>query len=130
MENIKLSIVTPYGEIFNDEVKSVNLPGAEGEFGVLPGHCNFLSLLKVGVIEIHKKDDCKELVAINWGYAEITADKIDILANGTVAIQGGNDTEISKAINKAKLLIEEAASDKVLISSVISRIETSAKQML
>lgn len=130
MENIKLSIVTPYGEIFNDEVKSVNLPGAEGEFGVLPGHCDFLSLLKVGVIEIHKKDDRKELVAINWGYAEITADKIDILANGTVAIQGGNDTEISKAINKAKLLIEEAASDKVLISSVISRIETSAKQML
>lgn len=130
MENIKLSIVTPYGEIFSDEVKSVNLPGAEGEFGVLPGHCDFLSLLKVGVIEIHKKDGGKELVAINWGYAEITADKIDILANGTVAIQGGNDTEISKAINKAKLLIEEAASDKILISSVISRIETSAKQML
>lgn len=128
--NIKLSIVTPYGEIFNDEVKFVNLPGAEGEFGVLPGHCDLLSLLKVGVIEIHKKDNSKELVAINWGYVEVTSQKIDILANGAVAIHGGSDTEISQAIGNAKLLIEEAASDKALISSVLSRIETSAKQML
>lgn len=129
-KSIKLSIVTPYGEIFNDNIKSVNLPGAEGEFGILPGHCDFLSLLKVGVIEIDREDGKKELVAINWGYAEISSTKVDILANGAVCINGDNDSDISKALNNAKLLLEEATSDKIAISSVLSKIETSAKQML
>ncbi|RDU63168.1 ATP synthase F1 subunit epsilon [Helicobacter sp. MIT 14-3879] len=128
--NINLSIVTPYGEIFNDEVKSVNLPGAEGEFGVLPGHCDFLSLLKVGVIEIYKKDENRELVAINWGYAEVSSSRVDIIANGAVAIHGNSDSEISKAIGDAKSLLEEAASDKVVLSSILSKIETNAKQLL
>ena len=38
MDTIKLSIVTPTGSIFNGDVKTVTLPGKEGEFGVLPGH--------------------------------------------------------------------------------------------
>jgi len=37
MDTIKLSIVTPTGSIFNGDVKTVTLPGKEGEFGVLPG---------------------------------------------------------------------------------------------
>lgn len=129
-KNLKLSIVTPYGTIFDGEVKSVILPGAEGEFGVLPGHCDFLSLLKAGVIDIDMENGKKELIAINWGYAKINMTNVDILANGTVAIIGDNDSEISKAIDKAKALLEDAASDKVAISSVLSKIETNAKQLL
>lgn len=129
INNIKLSIVTPYGAIFDGDVKGVDLPGVEGDFGVLPGHCDCLSLLKAGVIEIHK-DDKSELIAINWGYAKINANSVDILANGAVAITGDSDSEISKAIEGAKALLEDAASDKVLLSNVLYKIETSAKNML
>ncbi|RAX54080.1 F0F1 ATP synthase subunit epsilon [Helicobacter sp. 16-1353] len=128
--NIKLSIVTPYGMIFDGEVKAVNLPGEEGEFGVLPGHCDFLSLLKAGVIDIDMKDGKKELIAINWGYAKVNTTNVDILANGAVAITGNSDSEISKAIDNAKSLLEDAASDKVLLSSVLHKIETNAKQIV
>jgi hypothetical protein len=60
METLKLSIVTPNGMIFDGDVKSVTLPGKEGEFGVLPHHASLLSALTVGVIEIEKKDSTKE----------------------------------------------------------------------
>ena len=131
MEYIKLSIVTPYGEIFSDNVKSVFLPGSEGEFGVLPGHCDFLSLLKVGVIEILKADDKRELVAINWGYAEVTADKVDVLANGAVAIEGASESAISNAIDNAKNLLKSAASnEEALVSIALTKIESNAKQLL
>lgn len=72
MEKLVASIVTPYGEIFSGEVDSVTLPGVEGEFGVLYGHVNLLSLLKAGVIELDHNGQ-KELVAIDWGYAEIAS---------------------------------------------------------
>ena len=81
------------------------------------------------VIEIHK-DDKNELIAINWGYAKVNANSVDILANGAVAITGDSDSEISKAIEGAKALLEDAASDKVLLSNVLYKIETSAKNML
>lgn len=130
INNIKLSIVTPYGTIFDGEVKSVDLPGIEGDFGVLPGHCDFLSLLRVGVIDIHKLDDTSELVAINWGYAKVSKSNVDILANGAVAIIGDNDSKISKAIEDAKSLLEEAASDKAFVASMLHKIETNAKSVL
>ena len=44
MDTMKLSIVTPNGEIFNDDIKSVSLPGKEGEFGVLPNHSSFFDI--------------------------------------------------------------------------------------
>ncbi len=130
MEHIKLTIVTPYGKIFSDNVKSVFLPGSEGEFGVLPGHCDFLSLLKVGVIEILKADDKRELVAINWGYAEVTGSKVDVLANGAVAIEGDDDSAISNAIDNAKALLKSAAKEEALVSIAITKIESNAKQLL
>lgn len=129
-KNIQLSIVTPYGTIFDGEVRSVSLPGAEGEFGVLPGHCDFLSLLKAGVIDIDMSNGKKELIAINWGYAKVNMANIDVLANGAVAITGNSDSEISQAIDKAKALLEDATSDKMALSSVVSKIETNAKQYL
>ncbi len=126
MEKILTSIVTPYGEIFSDEIDSVTLPGAEGEFGVFYGHENLLSSLKAGVIEIINNGS-RDLVAIDWGYAEITSSKVDIIANGAVAINCRNEGSISNAINDAKKLLEDASSDKIAISSVVSRIEQAVK---
>ncbi|PAF49897.1 F0F1 ATP synthase subunit epsilon [Helicobacter sp. 12S02232-10] len=130
MEELIVNIVTPYGEIFSGEVKSVTLPGVEGEFGVLKGHSDMLSLLKTGVIEIERINNEKDLVAINWGYAEVRFSQVDILADGAVAIGGKNENEISNAISNAKKLLEDATSDKVAISSVVSKIEISAKGKL
>ncbi|GAD18468.1 ATP synthase F1 subunit epsilon [Helicobacter fennelliae] len=122
MEKLVASIVTPYGEIFSGEVDSVTLPGVEGEFGVLYGHVNLLSLLKAGVIELDHNGQ-KELVAIDWGYAEIASSKVDIIINGAVSISGKDENSISNAISNAKKLLEEASDDRIAISSVVSKIE-------
>lgn len=126
MKKLAVSIVTPYGEIFSGDVDSITMPGADGEFGVLYGHSNLLSLLKAGVIEIFQGQS-RELVAIDWGYAEVTSSKVDIIANGAVAIGGQNETGVSEAIASAKELLESASNDKVAIYSVVSRIEHVAK---
>lgn len=130
MEAIKLSIVTPYGVIFEGEVQSINLPGVEGEFGVLKGHCDFLSLLKAGVIDIVNKDGKNELIAINWGYAEVAAEGVNIIANGAVAIRGSDSGEIAKSLEGARALLEEAAADKAMLSAALAKMETGARQIL
>lgn len=126
MKKLAVSIVTPYGEIFSGEVDSVTMPGVDGEFGVLHEHSNLLSLLKAGVIEI-SQGQSRDLVAIDWGYAEVTSSKVDIIANGAVAIGGQSESGVSEAIASARELLESASNDKVAIYSVVSRIEHAAK---
>ncbi len=127
MDTIKLEIVTPHGEIFNKEVKSVTLPGKEGEFGVLPGHASLVSLLKTGVIDIEKTDGKHELVAINWGHVNVEETKVTILADGAVAVKGESESEIAASLAEAKKLLESASDSDVAIAAATAKIESAAK---
>ncbi|GAA8097779.1 ATP synthase F1 subunit epsilon [Helicobacter pylori] len=121
MALLKISVVVPEGEVYTGEVKSVVLPGVEGEFGVLYGHSNMITLLQAGVVEIETENQ-KEHIAINWGYAEVTRERVDILADGAVFIKRSDDRD--DAISRAKKLLEDASSDRLAVSSVLAKIES------
>ena len=125
MDTIKLSIVTPTGSIFNGDVKTVTLPGKEGEFGVLPGHSSLVSTLSVGVIVIEKIDST-EAVAINWGHVKIDEKSVDVLVDGAIALTGGKDSEISKNIEAAKELVNSVKDSKVSMAAVEAKINSFA----
>ncbi|HIY43830.1 ATP synthase F1 subunit epsilon [uncultured Helicobacter sp.] len=125
MEEIRVSIVTPEGLIFDEEVKSATLPGEAGEFGVQYAHSDLMSLLKSGVIEIVKKNNEKEYVAIDWGYAKVDGKSVDILANGAVALGEGS---IAESLQKAKELLKSASSDEAMLSSALYKIDSIARR--
>ncbi|WP_024116217.1 ATP synthase F1 subunit epsilon [Helicobacter pylori] len=122
MALLKISVVVPEGEVYTGEIKSVVLPGVEGEFGVLYGHSNMITLLQAGVIEIETENQ-QEHIAINWGYAEVTKERVDILADGAVFIKKESDDR-DDAISRAKKLLEDASSDRLAVSSVLAKIES------
>jgi F-type H+-transporting ATPase subunit epsilon len=123
---MKMEIVTPHGVIFDGDVKSIILPGSEGEFGVLPEHASLVTTLKSGVIEIEKADGSKELVAINWGHAKVDSDKITVLADGAVPM-GGTSDEIAKNLEEAKKLIQSMSDSDIAIAAATAKIESAAK---
>ena len=125
MDSIKLSIVTPTGSIFNGDVKTVTLPGKEGEFGVLPGHSSLVSTLSVGVIVIEKIDST-EAVAINWGHVKVDEKSVDVLVDGAIALTGGKDSEISKNLEAAKELVNSVKDSKVSMAAVEAKINSFA----
>ena len=122
MDTIKLSIVTPNGEIFNGDVKSVTLPGKEGEFGVLPSHASLVSAFTVGVIEIEKKDALKEAVAINWGHVKVSENSVDVLVDGAVSLSSDDDSDISEKLQLAKELVNSVKDSNVSMAAVESKI--------
>jgi F-type H+-transporting ATPase subunit epsilon len=79
-DKLTLNIVTPYGNVFSDEVDEIVAPGSEGEFGVLPDHIPFLTTLKVGMLT-YKKGAETGHIFVNWGYAEVGPDKVTVLAD-------------------------------------------------
>ncbi len=77
---ILLEIVTPQGLVFSEEVDEVTATGSEGEFGVLPGHVPFVTTLKIGMLTCKKGNETRYFF-VNWGYAEVGAEKVMILAD-------------------------------------------------
>ncbi len=125
MDTLKLSIVAPNGQIFSDDVKSVTLPGKEGEFGVLPGHASLVSSLTVGVIIIEKADST-DAVAINWGHVKVSESSVDVLVDGAVALTSGKDSEIAKNIEAAKDLVNSVKDANVSLAAVEAKINSFA----
>ncbi|MGD0265712.1 MAG: F0F1 ATP synthase subunit epsilon [Candidatus Methylomirabilota bacterium] len=75
----KLEIVTPQRLIVSDEVTELMAPGAEGYFGVLPGHIPFITTMDIGEITYWRGKDERHL-AVTWGYIEVQGDKVIVLA--------------------------------------------------
>lgn len=130
MNLLQLEVITPLGRVFAGEAKAITLPGSEGEFGVLPEHASLVSLLTAGVIDIQKPDESLESIAIDWGYVQIAGNKVIVLVDGAVAIRGGTESEVGKALDAAKQLLRDAQDSRTLLSTVEARIEASARSLL
>ncbi len=130
MDTIKLEIVSPEGLVFDGDVKSITLPGSEGEFGVLPGHATLLTLLKAGAIDIEKTNNKHEIVVVDWGYVEVDEKKVTILANGAEFVGGDSDSKIKESIKKAKDLLKSISSDPIAMANVVGKIEAVVKNKL
>ena len=125
---MKLEIVAPLGKIYEGEVKEITLPGEDGEFGVLDGHAPLVSTLKAGVIDI-KKDSGEELVAINWGYVEVTPEKVNIIVDEAVPLSSeGHD--IADAVAKAKKLMADFAESNQALAYTEGKIESAARNLI
>ena len=74
-----LEIVTPERLAYSDTVDAVNLPGIEGELGVLPHHAPLVSMLGVGELRI-RKGGVEEAFAIVGGFLQVRPDKVVVMA--------------------------------------------------
>jgi len=79
-ERIQLKVVTPSRLVVSEEVDEVVAPGELGEFGVLPGHVPFISLLMPGEVKFIKGGVEKRII-IWGGVAEVRDDRVSILTD-------------------------------------------------
>lgn len=105
MSKLHVELVTPERLVFSNEADEVQIPGSEGDFGVLVNHAPMISLIRPGVVAIDNAGQVKKLL-ISGGYAQVTGERCTILATESedvssldaddiaakiAVIQGGND---------------------------------------
>ncbi|UVT15637.1 MAG: F0F1 ATP synthase subunit epsilon [Nitrospira sp.] len=93
---ILLEVVTPEKQLLSQQVDEVIAPGSEGEFGVLPGHCHFLSSLRIGELR-YRSGDQTHSMAILWGFAEVTPTKVTVMAE---IAEKAEDIDVERATAK------------------------------
>jgi F-type H+-transporting ATPase subunit epsilon len=121
MENkLRLEIVTPYGLILGEDVDEISTSGSEGDFGVLPGHVNFITTLKVGMLTYRKGSETK-YVFINSGYAEVGPDKVTILADSAELSDDINVERAKASMKRAEERLRQQ--EKIDVASATSALE-------
>ncbi len=79
MPTFQMSLVSPAKLLFAEQVAQVDLPGAEGDFGVLSGHAPMVALLRPGIVTAIA-DDFRERFVVFGGLAEFSNESLTVLA--------------------------------------------------
>jgi F-type H+-transporting ATPase subunit epsilon len=92
-KQLLLEVVTPDRLVLSTEADVVVLPGVEGQFGVLVGHIPFLSALQIGEM-YYRKGGQTEYLAVSGGFAEVTGEKVTIVAESA---EKGREIDVDRA---------------------------------
>lgn len=65
-----LRVLTPQGVAFEKSVDEVRVPGAQGEFGVLPGHIPFISATQKGTVQFRSGSE-QGRIQVEDGFAQV-----------------------------------------------------------
>jgi F-type H+-transporting ATPase subunit epsilon len=84
MPTFHFDLVSPERILFSGQVSQVDVPGAEGDFGVLANHAPLVSTVRPGILVIFNERGEKLPVVINGGFAEVSPAGLTVLADMAV----------------------------------------------
>jgi F-type H+-transporting ATPase subunit epsilon len=79
MANFHFDLVSPEKLLFSGEVEQVDVPGAEGDFGVLANHAPLVATLRPGILTVRGTGGEQKIVVLG-GFAEVSAQGLTVLA--------------------------------------------------
>lgn len=78
-DKLTFSLVSPERELFSGDVDQVDIPGTEGDLGVLPQHSPLMAAIRTGAITVYA-DGKETQYFVQGGFADVTPDGLTVLA--------------------------------------------------
>lgn len=105
-DSIQLVVVTPVSQLLSETVTEVQLPGADGYLGVLPGHAPLITELGIGELSYKAGNGQTGLLAIIRGFAEVLPERVSVLAE---TAERPEDIDVNRAQEALKRAQERIA---------------------
>jgi F-type H+-transporting ATPase subunit epsilon len=110
-DSFQLEIVTPEKLVVRDTAEEVQIPGANGCIGILPGHAPLITELGAGEISYRSGGRVRRF-ATAWGFAEILPDKVTVLAE---TVEPAAEIDVARArqsLDQAEQSLKSAQSEE------------------
>jgi F-type H+-transporting ATPase subunit epsilon len=104
-DSIQLVVVTPVNQLLSEAVTEVQLPGADGYLGVLPGHAPLITELGIGELTYKTASGQTGLLAIIRGFAEVLPERVSVLAETAERPEDIDVNRAQQALKRAQELI-------------------------
>jgi len=109
MATFELELVSPERLLLSRPVEMVVIPAADGEMGILPGHAPAIVTLAGGVIRVTEGGQVTESLFVPGGFAEITPDRLTILADEATPVSSMSRAEAAERVAAAEKAYDEMA---------------------
>ena len=117
MATFHFELVSPDRISYSGEVDQVDVPGAEGDFGVLAGHAPLIALLRPGLMTVYSGGEQARLVVLG-GFAEVGPDGLTVLADVATTVEdldrASLQTQIAQMEQDIKEMTQGSALDKAI----------------
>ena len=110
-DKVAFELVSPERLLLAADCEMVVVPGSEGDFGVLAGHAPMISTVRPGVLEVHEEGAVTNRVFISGGLAEVTSDRLTVLAEDAIAVADLSAPDLDQRIKNAEEDLEDATTD-------------------
>ncbi len=127
MSVLTCTLVTPEKLIFSEEADMVVIPGAEGAFGVMAQHMPLISMIRPGVVELHKKTGVEKIL-VSAGYAETHDSECTILAETAEPVASLTREKVDEELLLARKNLEYAKDEQELKRAEQALLIAQAKQ--
>jgi F-type H+-transporting ATPase subunit epsilon len=107
MANFHFELVSPEKLLFSGEVEQVDVPGVEGDFGVLAEHAPMVTTLRPGILTVHAAGGEQKIVVLG-GFAEVSADGLTVLADVAEAVEDIDHAMIASRIDELESRISKS----------------------
>ena len=111
---LQLSVVTPERLVVNEEVDQVNVPGVEGDLGILYDHAPILTTMRPGQFSyesVGEKSRETVKMVVSGGYLEVTDNRVIVLAEAV---------EFLEEIDQERAKVSLAKAEELLLSTDLS----------
>jgi len=108
IDRVAFELVSPQRLLKSEPVEMVVVPGAEGDFGVLPGHSLLIATVRPGVIDIHEGGQVKESIFVAGGFAEVSPERCTVLAEEAIPVADIDKAAAEKRLEDAKAALAAA----------------------
>ena len=121
MAPLHFELVSPEKLVFSGEVDQVDVPGAEGDFGVLAGHAPFVSTLRPGILTVYGPGGAQKIVVLG-GFAEVSAEGLTVLADVAEAAESMDRDTLAQRMKELEDRIEKTEAGSEL-DKMITRLD-------
>jgi F-type H+-transporting ATPase subunit epsilon len=112
-ETFKFELVSPERLLVSEEVEQVQVPGAEGDFTVLPRHAPVLSVLRPGLLDVGAGGSLHRRYFVRGGFAEMGPAGLTVLAETAIDVAELDAGMLVAAIKDAEEDVADATLDMV-----------------
>jgi F-type H+-transporting ATPase subunit epsilon len=112
MATFHFDLVSPEKLAFSGEVDQVDIPGAEGDFGVLDGHAAVVAAMRPGVLVIRTGTSQQKIIVLG-GLAEVSDNKLTVLADVATSIEELDRARFAATISEMEEGLKEKQGDEL-----------------
>lgn len=110
-ETFRFELVAPERLIMSEDVPQVDVPGSEGDFGVMARHAPLIATLRPGVLVVFGEGSRRQEFFVRGGFAEVQPESLTVLAEQAIPVEEIDAETLAQEIANAEEDVADAKDD-------------------